>query len=156
MVWNTCISVHMYIFSREKLNSVHQRFLWIKKVMLVVKNLSANAGDLRDVSLIPGSGKSPGGGNSNPLQYFCLENPMDRRAWQATVYRVSKSWTWLKQHSRHTHTYAYPQYMYGLLWWLSKKSTCNAGDLGVDLSVGKIPWRRAWQPIPVFLPGESP
>ena len=61
--------------------------------MLVVKNLSANAGDLRDVSLIPGSGKSPGGGNSNPLQYFCLENPMDRRAWQATVYRVSKSWT---------------------------------------------------------------
>jgi len=61
--------------------------------MLVVKNLSANAGDLRDVSLIPGSGKSPGGGNSNPLQYFRLENPMDRRAWQATVYRVSKSWT---------------------------------------------------------------
>ena len=65
--------------------------------MLEVKNLSANAGDLRDVSLIPGSGKSPGGGNSNPLQYFCLENPIDRRAWQATVYLVANSWVSLRE-----------------------------------------------------------
>ena len=48
----------------------------------VVKNLPANAGDL---GLIPGSGRSPGGRNGNPLQYFCLENPMDRGAWQAIV-----------------------------------------------------------------------
>ena len=47
----------------------------------VVKNLPANAGDARDASLIPGSGRSLGGGNGNPLQYSCLENPMDRGAW---------------------------------------------------------------------------
>ena len=49
----------------------------------MVKNLPANAGDVRDVGLIPGSGRSPGGGNDNPLQYSCLENPMDREALQA-------------------------------------------------------------------------
>ena len=58
---------------------------------LVVKNLPVNAGDIRDVCLIPGSGRSPGEGNGNPLQYSCLENPMDRGAWQAPVHRVSKS-----------------------------------------------------------------
>ena len=55
------------------------------QVVLVVKNLPANAGDIRDVGLIPGSGRSPGGGHGNPLQYSCLENPMDRGAGQATV-----------------------------------------------------------------------
>ena len=59
----------------------------------VVKNLPANAGDVRDADSIPGSGKSPGGGNGNPLQYFCLENPRDRGAWQATVHKVSQSQT---------------------------------------------------------------
>ena len=53
----------------------------------VVKNLPANAGD---VGLIPGSGRSFGGGNGNPLQYSCLGNPMDRGAWQVTVHRVTK------------------------------------------------------------------
>ena len=47
----------------------------------VVKNLSANAGDVREAGLIPGSGRSPGGGHGNPLQYSCLENPLDRGAW---------------------------------------------------------------------------
>ena len=59
----------------------------------MVKNLFASAGDAGDVSLIPGSGRSPGGGNDNPLQYSCLENPMDRGAWWAMVYGVAKSWT---------------------------------------------------------------
>ena len=54
----------------------------------MVKNLPANAGD---VSLIPGSGRPPGGGNGNPLQYSCLENPMDRVAWQVTIHRVTES-----------------------------------------------------------------
>ena len=54
-------------------------------VVLVVKNPPANAGDIRDAGLIPGLGRSPGGGNGNPLQYSCLENPMDRGAWRATV-----------------------------------------------------------------------
>ena len=61
--------------------------------MLVVKNLPANAGDIRDVSTISGSGRSPGGGHGNTLQYSCLENPMDRGAWQATVHRVANSQT---------------------------------------------------------------
>ena len=53
---------------------------------------------------IPGSGRSPGGGHGNPLQCSCLENPMDRRAWQATVHRLAKSWTQLKQFSMHVQT----------------------------------------------------
>ena len=60
---------------------------------LVVKNRSANAGDLRDMGWIPGSGRFPGEGNGNPLQYSCLGNLMDRGPWQATVYRVTKSQT---------------------------------------------------------------
>ena len=57
---------------------------------LVVKNLPANAGDVRDRGLTLGSERSPGGGHSNPLQYSCLENPMDRGAWRATVSEVKK------------------------------------------------------------------
>ena len=59
----------------------------------MVKKLPANAGDARDVGLIPGSGRSPGEENGNPLQYSCLENPMDRGAWQAIVQGVAKSQT---------------------------------------------------------------
>ena len=61
------------------------------QVVLVVKSLPANAGDVRDKGLIPGSGSSPGGEHGNPLQYSCLENPMDRARW-AKVYGVAKSW----------------------------------------------------------------
>ena len=68
---------------------------------LVVKNLPANSGDVEDVGSTPGSGSSPGGGHGNPLQYSCLENPMDRGAWRAMVLRVTKSWTQLKRLSRH-------------------------------------------------------
>ena len=57
----------------------------------VVKNLPASAGGIRDTGSIPGSGRSPGEGNGNPLQYSCLENPMDRGAWWATVHRAAKS-----------------------------------------------------------------
>ena len=60
------------------------------QVALVVKNPPANA-VVRDVGLIPGWGRSPGGGQGSPLQYSCLENPMDRGVWQATVHRVIKS-----------------------------------------------------------------
>ena len=63
----------------------------------MVKTLLADAGDVRDVGSIPGSGRSPGGGNSNSLQYSCLENPMDREALWATAQRVTKSWRQLKQ-----------------------------------------------------------
>ena len=63
----------------------------------MVKNLPAKAGDTRDVGSIPGLGRSPGGGNGNPLQYACLENLMDGGPWWATVHGVTKSWTQLKQ-----------------------------------------------------------
>ena len=62
----------------------------------VIKNLSANSGDVRDMGMIPGSGRSPGGGHGNPLQYSCLENLMDRGAWWATVHQVTKSQKQLK------------------------------------------------------------
>ena len=61
------------------------------------KNLPANTGDVKDAGLILGSGRSSGGGHGNPLQYSCLENPMDRGAWQAMGHRVVKSQTQLKR-----------------------------------------------------------
>ena len=64
----------------------------------MVKNTTANAGDIRDAGSIPRSGRTPGGEHSNPLQYSCLENPMDRGAWWVIVHRVAKSQTSLKQH----------------------------------------------------------
>ena len=68
-------------------------------MVLVVKNMPANAEDIRDVGSIPESGRSPGEGHGNPLQYSRLENPMDRGAQWATVHRVTKNWTQLKQFS---------------------------------------------------------
>ena len=63
------------------------------QVVLVVKNLLANAGDIRDAGLIPGLGRSPGEGNGNQLQHSYLENSMDRGAWRAIVHGIAKSWT---------------------------------------------------------------
>ena len=80
----------------------------------VVKNPSANAGDSRDVGLIPGSGRSPGVGNGNPLQYSCLENSMDRRCWWATVHGVTKSQTRL---SRREHTLPSSRLSGSGIWW---------------------------------------
>ena len=72
------------------------------QVVLVVKNLLANAGDVRDAGSIPGSGSYSRGGHGNPLQCSCLENPMDGGAWRATVRKVAKSRTRLKRLSAHT------------------------------------------------------
>ena len=68
------------------------------QVALVVKNLPANAGDVRHVGLVPEYRRSPGGGHGKPLQYSCLENPMDKEIWQATVHGVTKSQTVLSTH----------------------------------------------------------
>ena len=72
---------------------VIQRSAAASQVALVVNNPPANAGDIRDLNLIPGLGRSLRGGHGNPLQHSCLENPLDRGAWWATVHRVAKSWT---------------------------------------------------------------
>ena len=74
---------------------------WASQVALVAKNLSAKAGDIRDTGSIPGLGRSPGGRHGNPLQYSCLQNPMDRGAWWPIVRGVTKSQTGLKQLSMH-------------------------------------------------------
>ena len=68
----------------------------------VVKNLPANAGNTGDADLIPGLGRSPGGRNGNPLQFSCLENPMDRGAWWPVVRGVTKSWIWLRTYGLNT------------------------------------------------------
>ena len=65
--------------------------------MLLVKNLLADAGDIRDPGSIPELGRSPGGGHGNPLQFSCLDSPVDRGAWRATVHGVAKSRTQLKR-----------------------------------------------------------
>ena len=76
----------------------------------VVKNLPTSAGDTRDEGLIPGLKRSPGVGNGNLPQYFCLKNPMDRGAWRATVHGVAKSQTQPSVHAHlrmHTHTHTH-------------------------------------------------
>ena len=70
---------------------------WASQELLTVKKLPANTGDIRNMGLIPGLGRSPGGGNGNPFQYTCLQNSMDRDAWQAIVHRVAKSQTQLER-----------------------------------------------------------
>ena len=128
--------------------------MWASQVALVVKNPPANVGDVKDVGSIPGSGRSPEGGHSNPFQYSCLENPIDRGPWWATGHMVTKSQTRLKElntrtHS-HTHTYIW------LLWELGdKESACQCRRCGFNLWSWKIPWTRKSQSTLVFLPGES-
>ena len=78
-------------------------------MVLVVKNLPARTGEVRDEGSIPGSGRSPGGGHGNSLQYSWLENPRDGGAWRAMVHGVIKSWTKLKQLSTHTSNAFIPQ-----------------------------------------------
>ena len=68
----------------------------------MVKNLLANAGDIRDAGSIPGLGRSHDGGQGNPFQYSCLENLTDKGFWWTTVHKVKKSWTGLKRLSTHT------------------------------------------------------
>ena len=73
--------------------AVRLAFSWASQVAQWVKNPPGNAGDLRDTGSIPGLGRFPGGRHGYPFHYSCLENPMDREAWRATVPRVAKSWT---------------------------------------------------------------
>ena len=81
----------------------------------MVKNPFANAEEIRDVGLILGSGRSPGEGHSNPLQYSCLKNPVDSGAWQVMVHRITKSQTQLKPLSLHAHMHACMQPMGGVV-----------------------------------------
>ena len=137
-------------------------------MVLEVKNLAANARDTRDLGSVPGSGRSPGKGNGNPLQYSCLENAMDRGAWWATVmgpqrvrYRLS-GWTqwWITSGlSQWHHRVGSRNKVWGLPRWCSGKESayqCRRCKRCMFNSwVRKIPLRRKWQATPAFLPGES-
>ena len=84
-----CLVRHLSIFIHV-INHSNSKSPWPSQVALVVKNSPANAGN-QDVGLIPESGRSPGEGHDDPLQYSCLENPMDTGAWQATAHKVAGS-----------------------------------------------------------------
>ena len=135
---------------------------WASQGALGIKNLPANAGDVRDTDSIPGSGRSPGGGHGNMLQYPCLENPMDRGAWRATVHRVAKSWIrlkWLTEKAMAPH----PSTLAWKIPWTEEPGRLQSmGSRRVrqvcatSLSLFTfMHWRRKWQPTPVLLPGES-
>ena len=96
----------MLFYFKKAISLIFEKYLFINLAALHIsccmlsfpggtsgKEFACNTGDVIDVCSIPGSGRSPGGGLGNPLQYSCLENPMDRRAWRATVYGVTKSQT---------------------------------------------------------------
>ena len=105
---------HEYL--QEKVNlKQNNKLKKASQAALMVKNPPANASKGRNVGLIPGSGRSPGAGHSNPLQYSCMENPMDRGAWWATVHRVPMRWTRLKPLSMHAHEKLKTLYRYSSL-----------------------------------------
>ena len=100
------MSTSMLFYFKKAISLIFEKYLLINLAALRIsccmlsfpggtsgKEFACNTGDVIDVCSIPGSGRSPGGGLGNPLQYSCLENPMDRRAWRATVYGVTKSQT---------------------------------------------------------------
>ena len=110
LLWESFLSVsfYLFIFYHPGTYTKHNSLAWAvffkraSQVARVVKNPPANAGDLRDLGSVHGSERSPGEGHGNPLQYSCLENFMDRGAWQATVHGVIRSQTqlkWLGMHS---------------------------------------------------------
>ena len=95
------VGATVYGLQRVEHNWDHTQHIYTEigasQVTLVVKNLSVNVGDIRETGLIPGTGRSPGIGHDNPLQYSCQENPIDRGAWEATVHRITQRQSWLKQ-----------------------------------------------------------
>ena len=117
--------------------------MWTSQVVLVIKNLPANAGDTRDVGLVPGSGRSLGEGNGNPLQYSCLKNSMDRGPLLATVHGVAKSQTQLNMHA-HTPSFqpwslllghqrlcpalCFSLQTYGCRHWSAVEASCLPGN----------------------------
>ena len=126
--------------------------LGASQVALVVKNPSANAGDIRDVGSIPGWGRCPGGGHGSPLQSSCLENPMDRGAWWATVHEFAKSWRRL---STHTQSCRWKGLYKCFEYSLSSSSLFVCFDTGeargsVSCTVSSIPGMHAFSVLSLF------
>ena len=110
---------------------------------LVVENPAANAGDIRNMGLIPGWERSPGGGHSNPLQYSCLENPMDRGAWWAIVLEVANSWTQLKQLSMHTHNNDFILFLHFFCMFMHLSDQI-IDFLGIGTTIFICSWMHKW------------
>ena len=114
----------------------HFTYLSPCQVVLVVKNPPANAGDIRGAGLIPGLGRSPGGGYGNPLQCSCLENPRDRGAWWAAIYGLAQSRTqlkWLSSSIRITnksHAYRRRHNLRGSMGWSQRREMVLSAFLG--------------------------
>ena len=150
----------------KKSNTEHLQLTNLKKNIHIVrlpwstgKDPPVSAGDIRDVGLIPGSGRSLGGGHGNPFLYYCLENPMDWGVWQATVHKVTKSLTQLNRLSTAQHTYTQwltdpmtskfqftnskSHFMY-ICIFLERKSTCffgfENGAAAAAKSFQSCPW----------------
>ena len=90
-----CVRTHTHVCCLCEILAAWSLNIWASQVARVVKTLPAKAGDIRDLGSLPGWGRSPRGGHGNPFQYSCLENPLDKGAWWATVYSVTKSQTGL-------------------------------------------------------------
>ena len=121
---------------RSHLKIVHS-IAWASQVALVVKNPPSNVGDVRDKGSIPGSGRSPGVGNGNPLQYSCLENFMDRGAWWATG--VTKSQTPLNDWE---HTHSYNSISHGMTLLCPTKSALSWTSVVVQWLGAHLPMQR--------------
>ena len=124
-------------------NNRHQRHNYFP-VGSDSKESTCNAGD---PGFVPGLGRYPGGENGNPLQYSCLENPMDRGSWWAAAHGIAKSWPQLSDFT-FIDTIGLPR------WLSGKESACQSRRWGFNPWVRKILWKRNWQPTPVFLPGK--
>ena len=150
---------------------------------LGVRSLPANAENVRDASLIPGLGRSPGVGNGNPLQYSCLENPTDRGAWKATVHRIAKGRTRLKwlgiEHTIIFHCMNRPHFVHPCIYWYGLfhfLAIVNFATMNIHIQTKvlffyqgakiffkfirlfkkkKSFWRKKWQSTPAFLLGKS-
>ena len=109
------------------------------QVALMVKNPPANAGDIRDSDSISGSGRDPRGEQGNLLQYFCLDNPMDRGAWWATVHRVAQSWTGLKQLNTHMHAHTHTH---------THTHTSVPKGSNTDMCFVLFPWKSCFNSMP--------
>ena len=122
-------TVGFYEYTEHTQNSCHA---WLVPSDSVGTESTCKAAD---AGLMPGSGRSPGKGNGNPLQYSCLRNPMDRGAWQATVRGVAKSQTRLEQLSTHTHMTFKPWSKLEITWAKKERSL-----RGIDWGYIQLTW----------------
>ena len=142
--------------------------MWFECCQGVIKNLPANAGDVRDASSIPGSGRSPGAANGNTLQYSCLKNPMHRGAWRAIVHgshRVRHDWA--SEHTEHvTRAFLFTKgirisystlTLAAVLWWrkyqrqsshfVDKETGGHKSCLPSSLKISQRPWKFPGSPV---------